>query len=431
MVSKHAFKKLDSNEEEFDRTYIKLDTLFESKVPLNTDKDLFRKYLNKLNKLYTDTSLSAQIAYENLSRFEAREIVLVSDLETAVAGKSFSDKEVEYLLLELHNLQLKLSSTNGSNAAAENVKRSLEKQQEDRKSQFFLGDRMLTAISILTKESQELKSYISSLQDELYSTRMAVKYLYKELAGRIQQIQLLCQKMDGPQQEKLWNTLESEILLCRHKTVNLSCRNRLDPPPLVEKANDPMRYSAVYSSNLDESFKSSAPSKQEFKEKEGKLEFDLLFLHDDSLDEISQICIDNKGRKFRLYDENQVLPSHFLFQVHQQLKENHSVTDNKISEPRPVMELVSEYRRFLEARDATCHKITESNIPLKNGNNSEEFLSIYESYLWRSNGLEGPVYSNRLPEVEKKLLNEVHLPQFLPLSNGRNLLFLQDEMKIS
>ncbi|KAM3176533.1 hypothetical protein ACTXT7_006356 [Hymenolepis weldensis] len=231
MASKHAFKNLDSNEKEFDRIYINLDTLIEGKVHLPTDKDLFRKYLKKLNKLYTKTSLSAQVAYENLSRLEAREIVLVSDLETAVAEKSFSDKEVEYLLLELHNLQLKLSSTNGSNISAENVKRSLEKLQEERKSLFFLGDRMRSAISILTKESQELKSYVSALQDKLYGTRMAAKYLYKELAGRIQQIQLLCQKMDGPQHEKLWNTLESEILLCRHKTVNLSCRNRLDPPP--------------------------------------------------------------------------------------------------------------------------------------------------------------------------------------------------------
>lgn len=90
--------------------------------------------------------------------------MLVSDLETAVAEKSFSEKEVEYLLLELHNLQLKLSSTNGSNISAENVKRSLEKLQEERKSLFFLGDRMRSAMSILTKESQELKSYVSALQ---------------------------------------------------------------------------------------------------------------------------------------------------------------------------------------------------------------------------------------------------------------------------
>lgn len=70
MTSKHAFKNLDSNEKEFDRIYINLDTLIESKVHLPTDKDLFRKYLKKLNKLYTKTSLSAQVAYENLSRLE-------------------------------------------------------------------------------------------------------------------------------------------------------------------------------------------------------------------------------------------------------------------------------------------------------------------------------------------------------------------------
>lgn len=167
MTSKLAFKKLDNNEREFDRIYIILDTLVESKIPLPTDKDVFRKYLKKLNKLYTETSLNAQVAYENLSRLEAREVVLASDLETAVAEKSFSDKEVEYLLLELHNLQLKLSSNNGSNISAENVRRSMEKQQEERKSQFILGDRMRSAISILTKEGDELKSYISALQVNL------------------------------------------------------------------------------------------------------------------------------------------------------------------------------------------------------------------------------------------------------------------------
>ncbi|KAM7539397.1 hypothetical protein Aperf_G00000055558 [Anoplocephala perfoliata] len=236
MTSKQAFKKLDGCEREFDRAYINLDTLIENKVHLSADKELFRKYLVKLNKLFTETSLNAQVAYENLSRLEAREIALASDLETAIAEKTFSDKEVEYLLLELHNLQLKLSCLNGSNVSAENVKRSLEKQFEERKNQFIIVDRMRSAISIMTKESTELKSYISALQDELYGTRMAAKYLYKELAGRIQQIQLLCQKIEGPQYEKLWNTLETEILLCRHKTVNLSCRERLEPPPRADVA---------------------------------------------------------------------------------------------------------------------------------------------------------------------------------------------------
>ena len=60
---------------------------------------------------------------------------------------------------------------------------------------------------------------------------MAAKYLYKELAGRIQQIQLICQRLDGPEHERLWNTLESEILFYRHKTVSLTCRDRHDTSP--------------------------------------------------------------------------------------------------------------------------------------------------------------------------------------------------------
>lgn len=70
MASKQAFKKLDGNEREFDRAYINLDTLIENKLHLPTDKDLFRKYLAKLNKFFTETSLNAQVAYENLSRLE-------------------------------------------------------------------------------------------------------------------------------------------------------------------------------------------------------------------------------------------------------------------------------------------------------------------------------------------------------------------------
>ena len=94
--------------------------------------------------------------------------MLSSDLETAVATKSFSDKEVEYLLLELHNLQLKLSSTNGSDTLAEKVKNSLEKQFEERKNQLILGDRLRSAIAIMTKENIELKAYIAVLQVYLF-----------------------------------------------------------------------------------------------------------------------------------------------------------------------------------------------------------------------------------------------------------------------
>jgi len=55
--------------------------------------------------------------------------------------------------------------------------------------------------------------------------RLAAKYLDKELAGRIQQLQLFGRDMKGELRDKLWRQLEAEILLQRHKTVVRACRN--------------------------------------------------------------------------------------------------------------------------------------------------------------------------------------------------------------
>lgn len=45
----------------------------------------------------------------------------------------------------------------------------------------------------------------------------------------MQQIQLLGRDMKGPAHDKLWNQLEAEIHLHRHKTVIRACRGRNDP----------------------------------------------------------------------------------------------------------------------------------------------------------------------------------------------------------
>lgn len=46
------------------------------------------------------------------------------------------------------------------------------------------------------------------------------------LFSRIQQIQLLGRDMKGAEHDKLWNQLEAEIHLHRHKTVIRACRGR-------------------------------------------------------------------------------------------------------------------------------------------------------------------------------------------------------------
>ncbi|XP_034556053.1 Golgi-associated PDZ and coiled-coil motif-containing protein [Notolabrus celidotus] len=48
-------------------------------------------------------------------------------------------------------------------------------------------------------------------------------------AYEVQQIQLLGRDMKGPAHDKLWNQLEAEIHLHRHKTVIRACRGHNDP----------------------------------------------------------------------------------------------------------------------------------------------------------------------------------------------------------
>jgi len=55
--------------------------------------------------------------------------------------------------------------------------------------------------------------------------------LDKELAGRIQQIQLLGREIKNNDYERLWNQLEAEIHLHRHKTVIRACQATLGDGP--------------------------------------------------------------------------------------------------------------------------------------------------------------------------------------------------------
>ena len=80
------------------------------------------------------------------------------------------------------------------------------------------------------RENKFLRNYILSLQSDLFGARLSSKYLDKELAGRIQQIQLLAKSdLKGVEHDRLWNQLEAEIHLHRHKTVVKACRARATP----------------------------------------------------------------------------------------------------------------------------------------------------------------------------------------------------------
>ena len=75
-------------------------------------------------------------------------------------------------------------------------------------------------------------SFFSRVQEKMASRSGRNIYLQPEFDGllcvcsRIQQIQLLGRDMRGAEHDKLWNQLEAEIHLHRHKTVIRACRGR-------------------------------------------------------------------------------------------------------------------------------------------------------------------------------------------------------------
>ena len=78
-------------------------------------------------------------------------------------------------------------------------------------------DELASQVSLLQSENKRWKMYTTSLHSDIYGSRLAAKYLEKELAGRIQQMQLLGREMRPDLRDKLWDQLEAEIHLHRHK----------------------------------------------------------------------------------------------------------------------------------------------------------------------------------------------------------------------
>ena len=116
----------------------------------------------------------------------------------------------------LSNSNRVMSLSNVSRASSLfNIKCNYPQLNESNFSEIYAEEE----IRNLRDDNQSLKKLNISLKSELFGNRLAIKYLQKELAGRIQQIQILS-KSDLTQldQSRLWNQIETEIHLSRSKT---------------------------------------------------------------------------------------------------------------------------------------------------------------------------------------------------------------------
>lgn len=102
---------------------------------------------------------------------------------------------------------------------------ALQEQINIRRSVIKADEKVLVERDLLRLENENLRNLLAKNINDLYAARLTSKYLDKELAGRIQQIQLIGKgKMTAENFGKLWTQLESEIFLHRQKTLIQACR---------------------------------------------------------------------------------------------------------------------------------------------------------------------------------------------------------------
>ncbi|XP_044267174.1 uncharacterized protein LOC123012979 [Tribolium madens] len=266
-----GFRWLDILEKEFDKAFVDLDLAIgeldseEPDVVFNV-----RQKLCSLSSCFAQLTHKAQTIFQNSAKIEAELIHMRAELVESKAKRELLEQELHNLLLQLHSSQLSQLPDSLGNRKQDpnfkpdvnNIKKKLEaelrqspirnirlnKESDELK---FSPTLMETAQcraenEQLQMENAALRKSILALNSEVYGAKLAAKYLDKELAGRIQQLQLLGREMRGDVRDKLWRQLESEILLQRHKTVVRACRRnsilnnseKTCPKPEIDPVNE-------------------------------------------------------------------------------------------------------------------------------------------------------------------------------------------------
>ncbi|XP_056151067.1 Golgi-associated PDZ and coiled-coil motif-containing protein isoform X2 [Lampris incognitus] len=224
------FRWLEVLEKEFDKAFVDVDLLLGEIDPDQADITYEgRQKMTSLSSCFAQLCHKAQTVFQLNHKLEAQLVDLRSELTDVQAERAVVEREVHDQLLQLHALQLQLHAKQGQAEDSDSIKDRLERELEASKKEKIKEVKLEAEVRLHKKENEALRRHIAVLQAEVYGARLAAKYLDKELAGRVQQIQLLGRDMKGPAHDKLWNQLEAEIHLHRHKTVIRACRGRNDP----------------------------------------------------------------------------------------------------------------------------------------------------------------------------------------------------------
>lgn len=239
------FRWIDLLEKEFDKSFVDLDLLLGEIDPDQSEITYDgRQKMTQLSSVFAQLVHKAQSIFQANAKLEAELVAMRHDITEEHAAREVLEKEVSSLLLQLHRVQLQLHSNAETQDSQDSIRDKLESELNRDKKDRIKEARTAALVKQFEKENIELRNHIFSLQGEVYGARLAAKYLDKELAGRIQQIQLLGRDLRGSEHENMWNQIEAEIHLHRHKTVIRACRGRKNPfkktpaPPVVHETDE-------------------------------------------------------------------------------------------------------------------------------------------------------------------------------------------------
>ncbi|XP_061377850.1 Golgi-associated PDZ and coiled-coil motif-containing protein-like isoform X2 [Danaus plexippus] len=193
-----GFRWLDLLEKEFDKACVELETCL--KLESEDQETMFcgRQKIATLSSCFAQLTHKALTIFQNSAKLEAELVDMRAELVQARAAGAWQ------------------AGGDAAGGAPEAARARAEAAQ-------------------LARENAALRETVLALHSELFGARLATKYLDKELAGRIQQLQLLGSEMRAELRDSLWAQVEAEILLQRHKTLVRVCRGltprRTLPPP--------------------------------------------------------------------------------------------------------------------------------------------------------------------------------------------------------
>jgi len=252
-----SFRWVDLLEKEFDKNFVALEEVFKIIAADYEMVDMYdsnRKLLSALGSCFVQVVHKAQTIFQVNAKYEAELVHLREEHSESKATMAKLDSEKKYLvcrlqsaLLDNHKLKQKQvsrrSNSSGSSPRTAGYEDDIQLKLANEMAVIQRVDwdakKLEGKCSRLEIENSRLRLNLVEMESELVGARLDSEYLDKELAGRIQQIQILL--ASGTSQEhkqKVWGQIESEMHLQRSKTISNMCYSKQKVKDQVHKLNN-------------------------------------------------------------------------------------------------------------------------------------------------------------------------------------------------